>query len=78
MAMKKRTKKILVIGGVVVGVLFLVPVVMNYLRPTGTVHPDLPQAGPSQVPLSAGRSMFQAKAYHDPVPIPWPVLGILG
>lgn len=53
--MKKKTKKALIIGGSLVAALFLVPIIINKLRPKGTVNPYLPQAsvGPSRVPMSS-------------------------
>jgi hypothetical protein len=44
---KKKTswvKPVLIIGGVAVGVLFGLPVLMNYLRPGGQVNPTLPMS----------------------------------
>lgn len=38
----KWVKPVLIVGGLAVVVLFGVPVLMNYLRPGGTVNPNLP------------------------------------
>jgi hypothetical protein len=64
--MAKRKKKsswvkpVLIIGGVAVGVLFGLPVLMNYLRPKGEVNPTLPYEQPqvtSSVPVYSARIM---------------------
>lgn len=58
MAKKKKSswvKPVLIIGVVGAGVLFGLPVLMNYLRPGGTVNPNLPMAEPNIQPQYPSR-----------------------
>jgi len=54
--MKKGTKKALIIGGSVLGVLIVAPIIINAIRPTGTVNPYYPDEGPMVSPSRAPMS----------------------